>query len=310
MRIGYACLAVGVSGTTMRSCLMKNATAGRLTDLIHTNLSALERIIDYNLRMGILLFRISSGLIPFGSSPVNPLPWWDMYSSWLETIGNRIKSNGMRVSMHPGQYTILNSPSEEVVRKSIEDLNYHARVLDSLMLGPEHKLILHVGGLYNDRAAAMKRFIDNYDRLDTAVRKRLVIENDDKCFTVEDVLEISREIGIPVIYDTLHHAVNPCSPARSHREWIDLCGATWSRTDGPQKIHYAQQAGGKPPGAHSDSIDVAEFMAFFESVKDKEPDIMLEVKDKNLSALKCIRAVRLKYPDSEKNTDGHIPDKA
>lgn len=296
MRIGYACQAIGVPGTEQRSCMMRNATPERLMELFWTNLNALEKIIEYNIRADIRLFRISSDLIPFGSSPVNPLPWWDMYSSWLETIGNKIRANGMRVSMHPGQYTIINSPSEDVVRRSIADLNYHGRVLDSLLLGPEHKLILHVGGVYNDKALAKKRFIENYSRLDVPVRKRLVIENDDKCFTVGDVLEISKEVQIPVVYDTLHNAVNPCDPRISDAEWIDFCRSTWLDGDGPQKIHYSQQAIGKPPGSHSESIDVEEFMAFYETVKEKDLDIMLEVKDKNLSALKCIQAILIKIP--------------
>lgn len=294
MRIGYACQAIGVPGTEQRSCMMRNATPERLMELFWTNLNALERIIEYNIQIDIRLFRISSDLIPFGSSPVNPLPWWDMYSSWLETIGSKIRANGMRVSMHPGQYTIINSPSEDVVRRSITDLNYHGRVLDSLLLGPEHKLILHVGGVYNDKALAKKRFIENYSRLDVPVRKRLVIENDDKCFTVGDVLEISKEAQIPVVYDTLHNAVNPCDPRISDAEWIDFCRSTWLDGDGPQKIHYSQQAIGKPPGSHSESIDVEEFMAFYETVKEKDLDIMLEVKDKNLSALKCIQAILIK----------------
>ena len=295
MRLGYACLAVGVPGTEQKSCIMKNATTERLMDLFWANLNALENIIRYNIRMGIRLFRISSGLIPFGSSPVNSLPWWDMYSSWLETIGNKIKSHGIRVSMHPGQYTIINSHDEQIVQRSIEDLNYHARVLDSLCLGPEHKLILHVGGAYNNKVLAAERFMRNFERLVEAVRSRLVLENDDKCFTAGDVLQIAKKLQIPMAYDTLHNAVNPCDPNLGDADWIGLCRETWHEKDGPQKIHYAQQAPGKSPGSHSESIDPEEFLIFFERVKNMELDIMLEVKDKNLSVLKCMRAIGLKY---------------
>lgn len=295
MRLGYACLAVGVPGTEQKSCMMKNATTERLMELFWTNLNALENTIRYNIRMNIRLFRISSGLIPFGSSPVNRLPWWDMYSSWLETIGNKIKSHGIRVSMHPGQYTIINSNDDQIVQRSFEDLNYHARVLDSLCLGPEHKLILHVGGIYGNKTLAAERFMRNFERLTEAVRNRLAIENDDKCFTAEDVLKISQKLRIPMVYDTLHNAVNPCEPGCRDADWICLCRETWREKDGPQKIHYSQQAPGKPPGSHAESIDTDEFLLFLEQVNNRDLDIMLEVKDKNLSVLKCMQAIGLKY---------------
>ena len=151
LRIGYACQVIGVADTMMRRCMMKNATAERLTDLIYMNLRALENILDYNIQNEIRLFRISSDLIPFGSSPVNKLPWRDMFEAWLITLGKKILSNGIRVSMHPGQYTVLNSIREDTVQRAMEDLEYHANVLRRVVVRSEHKIILHVGGLYEDK---------------------------------------------------------------------------------------------------------------------------------------------------------------
>jgi UV DNA damage endonuclease len=293
LRIGYACLAIGVPHTKMKRCLMKNATVPRLMELTWHNLNALENLVNYNIRTGIQLFRISSNLIPFGSSPVNQLPWWDMYSSWLQTIGHKIKASNMRVSMHPGQYTVINSYNDDIVQRSIDDLNYHARVLDCLGLGPEHKLILHIGGVYDNKQAAMDRFIANYGRLPKGVRDRLVIENDDKSYTTGDVLAISEKIHIPVVYDTLHNLVNPGQVGKNDAEWIASCQRTWHIWDGPQKIHYSQQAPGKPPGAHCDSIAVGEFVHFINTIEHQDLDIMIEVKDKNLSAVKCMAAINM-----------------
>ena len=73
MSIGYACKLIGVEDTEMKSCTMKNATEERLLTLIEGNLKALDRIIDYNIQNRIKMFRISSDLIPFGSSPVNSI---------------------------------------------------------------------------------------------------------------------------------------------------------------------------------------------------------------------------------------------
>lgn len=292
MRIGYACQLIGEQDTAMHRCVMKNATSERLADLIFSNLRALENILEYNIRNDIRLFRISSDFIPFGSSPVNILPWWDMYEGWLKAIGQKIIAHRMRVSLHAGHYTVLNSGCEEVVDRAIEDLVYHVRVLDSMKLGSEHKVILHVGGIYQDKETAIERFIRNFHRLSESVRKRLVIENDEKCFSISDVLYIADRLSIPVVFDTLHHSINPPDPPKDHAWWINLCRRTWTEADGTPKIHYSQQAPGKIPGAHSDTIDTDTFLAFYNTVRHMDLDIMLEVKDKNISALKCLRAIR------------------
>ncbi|MDD4009821.1 MAG: hypothetical protein PHQ67_08435, partial [Fermentimonas sp.] len=146
MKIGYACIALGLPGSEMKSCLQKNANEDRLLSIIEHNLDSLNTLIEYNIQYGIKLFRISSDLIPFGSSIANILPWQNLYQEKFTSIGSKIKKSRMRLSMHPGQYTVLNSPDESVVERSIQDLEYHTKVLDCLGLGSEHKIILHLGG--------------------------------------------------------------------------------------------------------------------------------------------------------------------
>ncbi len=292
MRIGYACLAVNVPHTKIRRCLLKNASEERLLELIDHNLYALENLLDYNFQNGIQLFRICSELIPFGSSPVNRVHWWRIFSHRFLSIGEKIKEFDMRVSMHPGQYTVFNAEKEEIASKAFDDLFYHNRVLDSFGLGPEHKIILHIGGIYHDRVRSMKRFITNFRHLDNSICNRLVIENDDKCYPISDVLRIAEEIATPVIFDNLHHNVNPGKEKKNSIEWIEICRKTWLEKDGIQKIHYSQQAPGKNPGSHSKTIELNEFMDFFQTIRHMNLDIMLEVKDKNLSAIKCMQALK------------------
>lgn len=294
MKIGYACLAVGVPGTQQSTCRQKNATNEVLEDLIRHNLRALDRIIDYNIKKNILLFRISSDIIPFGSSPVNELPWAAMFKKEFEEIGQKIKKSGMRVSMHPGQYTVLNSNDVGVVERAVDDLNYHALVLDSMDLDQSHKLILHIGGVYGNRQNAIARFKLNYQQLGERVKRRLVIENDDKSYGIEEVLEIGNSQGIPVVFDNLHHAVKPSPGPYTQREWINACNTTWKREDGMQKMHYSQQNSEKKAGSHSEFIKIDEFIDFFNTLKRDDIHIMLEVKDKNLSAVKCINCTNPK----------------
>ena len=291
MNIGYACLAIAVPGSEMKSCTIKNADHERLLSLIEHNFNSLETLIDYNICNGIRLFRISSDLIPFGSSLAAELPWRETFSEKLSAIGKKILSSGMRGSMHPGQYTVLNSPDTSVVERSVKDLRYHTAVLDSMGLGSEHKIILHLGGVYGDKSQAISRFISRYKGLGTSEKSRLVLENDDRMYNIADILDTAACAGIPVVYDNLHNAVNPADKDRTDVDWIQLCSPTWNKNDGVQKIHYSQQHPDKKPGAHSDSIRVDPFLEFWRPLSGIDMDIMLEVKDKNLSALKCINCV-------------------
>ncbi len=290
MRIGYACLAVGVPNTAQRTCIQRNASSERLTELIAHNLVSLENIMDYNIKNDIRLFRISSDLIPFGSSPVNTLDWCETFEGQWKSIAKKIKDNKMRVSMHPGQYTVLNSSDDRIVERAIQDLYYHAKVLECLNVDPAHKIILHIGGVYQDKKLAVERFVEQYLLLDERVQARLVIENDDRSYDISEVLAIGKKYGIPVVFDNLHHAVHPDGNQLSDIFWINECKQTWKDQDGPQKIHYSQQDEAKRHGSHSNSIQINEFIDFIHRLGRDDLDIMLEVKDKNISAVQCVKA--------------------
>ncbi len=288
MRIGYACLAIAVPGTGIRSCTLKNTDETRLTALIEQNLRSLENMIDYNIKNGIKLFRISSDLIPFGSSVAASLAWEALFRDRLTEIGAKIREAGMRVSMHPGQYTVLNSPDSAVARRAVDDLHYHGRVLHSLGLNPSHKIILHLGGAYGDKKQAVLRFRSGCGELNPDIRRRLVLENDDSLYHIADVLGTAAAVGLPVVYDNLHNAINPADAQKADSYWIGECARTWRESDGAQKVHYSQQHPDRKPGAHSQTVMIDTFLDFAAQLGDLKPDIMLEVKDKNLSAIKCM----------------------
>lgn len=290
MKIGYACLNIGVFQTNYKNCTMKNATRENLISIIGHNLNSLNNALDYNIKNNIKIFRISSDLIPFGSSPVNDIKWWELFANEFSMLGSKIKSSKMRVSMHAGQYTVLNSPHEDVVFKSIKDLNYHNKFLDSLGTGKDSKIVLHIGGVYGNKEKAIERFIHNYSLLSPKVKERLIIENDDKSYNIGDVLKIGKILDIPVVFDNLHNKVLPYDNSKDEFYFIKQCKKTWKKEDGTQKIHYSQQDTGKRPGSHSKTIDLTEFTKFINKLDD-EIDIMLEVKDKNLSAIKCINSI-------------------
>ncbi len=290
--IGYACLTVGLEHTNFQTVTLKNATPERIQEVIAHNLESLENIIDYNGKNAIRLFRITSDLIPLSTLPANTVPWRELFKEKFAAIGAKIKKHHIRVSMHPGQYTVLNSPDKEVVRKAIEDLEYHATVLELLGCGQSSKIILHIGGAYGDKATAIERFKENYQTLSPRVKQHLVIENDDRTYTIEDVLSIGEALHIPVVYDNLHDAVNPSAHEGASAYWVNRARTTWTPEDGRQKTHYSQQDPTKHLGAHSATIDLDVFMQYVKNLGRTDLDFMLEVKDKNISALKCHNAFR------------------
>lgn len=285
MKIGYACNCIGVADCNFRTCTKRFASEEVLTQIIAHNLAALSHILEVNKQRGILLFRISSDLIPFGSSEVNCLPWQTMFQKELLAIGQKAKAYGMRLSMHPGQYTLLNALKQEIVDRSIADLRYHCDVLNAMKLDASHKLILHIGGVYGEKSLAMQRFLAVYQTLDSDIQERLIIENDDRYYTLEDVLYISKQANIPVVFDNLHHEVLPSLSQYNLATCLSLVQNSWKAKDGAMKIHYSQQDEQRRIGAHARFLDTTSFMTFYQQLP-FPVDIMLEVKDKDLSAEK------------------------
>ncbi|MDD3107386.1 MAG: DUF1722 domain-containing protein, partial [Bacilli bacterium] len=130
------------------------------------------------------------------------------------------------------------------------------------------------------------RFVNNFSLLPSQVKKRLIIENDDKSYNIEEVLSISEKIHIPVVFDNLHHFLNPPRSYKTDQEWVNICKQTWKEVDGIQKVHYSEQDPFKKSGSHSFTINPDTFMAWYHELDRNDLDVMLEVKDKNISAIK------------------------
>ncbi len=132
----------------------------------------------------------------------------------------------------------------------------------------------------------MDRFIEQYKtKLTDSIRRRLVIENDDRLFSVKDCLYIHEHTRIPILFDNLHHAcLNNGEPMI---EAMKQCFATWPNGQRPL-IDYATQQTGKRVGAHAEHIDEAHFELFARETRDLQFDIMLEIKDKEQSAILAV----------------------
>lgn len=289
MKIGYACTPVTIKASNSRRFILKNFNKKNFYKVTKENIDDLYKILNYNIKNNIHMFRISSDIIPFGSHSINDIDWWNLFKDELNLCEKYAKENNIRLSMHPGQYTVLNSPSENIVLNSIRDIEYHTKFLDSLNLDYTNKIILHVGGVYGDKKSAMKRFQDNFKRLSDSAKKRLTIENDERNYNIEEVLYIANNINIPVIFDNLHYHLNKETVKLERIEKIlENVKSTWSSNDGNMKLHYSDQSTNKKLGAHSNFVYTKNFLDYYNKIKKFNPDIMIEVKDKEISAIKCI----------------------
>ena len=284
VRLGYACLCLSLDVRYTRGTILKYAQPERLRALIRGKLQALAPVLEFNRQIGVRVFRLSSDLIPFGGHPVNQIRWWEELGPAFDELGRIIREAGLRVSVHPGQYTVLSAVRSEVVEAAMADLVYHARLLDALGTDASHKIVIHGGGVYGDKAAATARWVERFRRLPEAVQRRLIVENDERLFGVEDVLEISHRSGAPVVFDAFHHRVMS-GRADDYRRWLEAAFGTWQAGDGPPKIHFSSQAPGLRPGAHARLVDPDEFADFLAQAPPRPFDCMLEAKDKDKALL-------------------------
>lgn len=293
-RIGYACINTAVNVSTNKTCRLSNCTSERLRSLINNNLNALKEILLWNISHNIYLYRISSGVIPFATHSVNDIDWVNEFSDLFKEISVLIKKYNMRVSMHPGQFVNINSPNPDIVKSSIAELAWHAEFLDALNVDSTHRLILHVGGVYGDKPSAMSRFIEVYNNLPISIKNRLSLENDDKSYTVWDVLNINKSTNVPIVFDNLHHKVNNTHLPEDEniKDILKACFSTWNEDSGIPKIHFSSQKQGERSGAHAESIDMTDFIAFYKKFKKFDFDIMFETKNKEQSVLEAFRLLQ------------------
>jgi UV DNA damage endonuclease len=285
LRLGYACVNTQLPSAA-RTARLSNLTADRIVELIEANLDALESILRWNREHGIQVFRLSSNVIPFGSHEANDVPWWELFGARLAELGQLVHAAGMRLSLHPGQYIVLSSTRDDVVRAAVAELEYHDRLLAALGLDRSHKIVLHPGSGAADPESALGRFCAGVERLSQDAAARLAIENDER-WPLATTLDWSRRLGVPVVFDVFHHRLAPSLESLGVRELAQLAGETWRARDGRQEVHFSTQADGKRPGAHAETVDLDAFAEFVHAVGDLPLDCILEVKDKERSVLQA-----------------------
>lgn len=285
MKIGYPCINRSIGCTANSTFRLASYSDKKLIEKVTHNLNCLKTILEYNLEKGFLFFRISSQIIPFASHPICTFDWRQYFKSTFKEIGDYIKKHDMRINLHPDQFIVLNSKDDLIVQRSIKDLEYQADLLNLMGLDNTAKLQLHVGGVYSDKPFAIERFCKTYQSLPEKVKDRLVIEHDERSYSFADCFNISQQVGVPIVVDTLHHEAN--NNGENIYEIMLLAKQTWKEDDGIPMVDYSNQAKGERRGKHSESIHIEEFEKFLIETEGLDFDIMLEIKDKEKSAMRA-----------------------
>jgi UV DNA damage endonuclease len=290
MKIGYPCINRGIGCTSNSTFRLASYSVERLIQKVKNNLDCLFKILQHNVQNGFYFFRISSDLVPFASHPVCTFDWAGHFRGQFRKVGDFIREHNIRISMHPDQFVVINSPKDDVVERSVWELEYHCTVLDRMALDSTAKIQIHVGGVYGDKRSATNRFIERYSFLSKSLKSRLVIENDDRSYRLEDCLSVHEKIGIPILFDTFHHQC--LNNGETLRQGLQLSGSTWKESDGIPMVDYSSQQRGQRPGSHAKTLNRASFKKFIHETKGVDFDIMLEIKDKETSAFKALKILR------------------
>jgi UV DNA damage endonuclease len=296
---------------------------------LKVSLEYIDKILDYLHKHRIGMYRMSSDLAPYATHPDMP-QFHSMVGdskAELQAIGQKAKALDIRLSFHPSQFVVLNSPDPELVRKSVWDLTSQAEMLDLMELGPEAVLVIHVGGTYGDVETSRQRWVETWHTLPEPVRRRLVLEHDDLRFSAADVLWIHDHTGVRLIFDHQHFwCLNP--------EGLDLGKtlarilSTWPEGVRP-KVHFSSprtelrsfKRKDRKTGklvtvnaapvwtGHADFVQPFEFISFMRIARGLEFDLMLEAKSKDLALIR-LRPDLVRYAPDVAERFGLTPDQA
>ena len=199
------------TGTTTISWLNrqdKTVAEQKLWDLMVQNLEATRLLVEKvgSLSENLRMVRISSDLLPAYTEPKWSYFWRrpdviQYLDRHFSLIGDSARASNTRLSMHPGQFTVLASDNPDIVQRSIEEFEYHADMARYMGYGKEFqdfKINVHISG-----RAGPEGIRQAYKRLSPEARNTLTIENEEITHGLDTCLELSDLV--PIVLDIHHH---------------------------------------------------------------------------------------------------------
>jgi UV DNA damage endonuclease len=304
--LGYCCINVTLrsqkdSVFCSRTCRLETLVQKGIEYsyyLAKQNLDDLEKIFKWNYQNNISLYRMSSDMFPFSSHPDYSSYYnFEQFREKLAKLGESAKKYNQRITFHPGQYNQLTSIHEHVVVKSIIEIDIHAKIMD--MMGCDHQsvIVIHGGSTKGGKHEALQRFKNNFARLSKSSKMRLVLENCELSYTIDDLLPVSQELDIPIVIDYHHynlHKTDECLHELTQKVLV-----IWKKRNIIPLFHISESRCGVLPTdsitvrrAHSDYIENLP-EPLIQLLKTERIDVDVEAKMKELAVFKLIEKYQL-----------------
>ncbi|EPB87176.1 hypothetical protein HMPREF1544_06001 [Mucor circinelloides 1006PhL] len=301
-RLGYACMNTILrkqkpsvfSARTCRLATVAEKGIDVIKEIALQNVADMKTMIQWNEDHNIRFMRLSSDMFPFASHEKIGYEI-DFAEKELKEAGDLANKYKHRLTMHPGQYNQLVSLNPKVVANTARELYYHAHMLDLMGMDQDSVMIIHMGGVYGDREAALARFEQEYQKLPDTVKRRLVLENDELGYSVSDLLPICQKLQVPLVLDWHHHHINPGN-VTDLLSLLPAINKTWTDKGIRPKQHYSESRNG--------AVTQMERRAHSDRVQNLPPttddvDLMIEAKDKEQAVFHLYRLFDLETVDDD-----------
>ena len=213
-----------------------------LIDRIKLNFKNFENVLKYNYENKILFYRMTHTMFPLLTHPNINIDYKEVFKKEFNYLKKVINKYNLRIDTHPDEFCLLNSEKYDVIVNSIKILSFHLEIFK--LLGINGRCVLHIGSSKPNKDVALKRFKDNFNKLDNKLKKLILLENDDKTYTVTDTLNLCEELSIPMVLDYHHYNCNHYKDEKIDK-LLPRVIKTWENTGLKPKLHFSNQKSNK-----------------------------------------------------------------
>ena len=288
IRLGLCCINTELRKDDIfcsRTVTRANFTVEKAKKLALKNIDDIGKMAEWNAKHNIFVFRISSDIFPHFTDEKTEEYTLEFAKQALEKAGEICRNNNQRITMHPGQYNQVGAKEQKVFNSTMKDLKMHADILDIMGMDGNSVLCVHGGGIYGDINKTTERWISQFKKLPENVRRRLAIENCERCYSIIDCLKIAEDCNIPLIFDCHHYeCYNLIKVTKGNKgnidikDYMDRIVQTWKSRDIRPLFHISEQRKDARIGAHSDFIE--KLPEYYLSFPERYGDLDIEIEAK------------------------------
>ena len=218
----------------------KDVAVAKLWSLMEQNIESCRLLVERvgNLHEDLRMVRLSSDILPVYTEPTWSWFWRTPdVRAYCETafraLGNLARERNVRLSFHPGQFTVLASDNADIVNRSIEEFEYHVDMARWMGYGQkfqDFKINVHIAGRQGPQG-----IINALSRMTPEARNTLTIENDEMTWGIEHSLELVDHCAL--VLDIHHHWIKSGEYIEPTDDRVKRIGDSW-RGQRPV-IHYS-----------------------------------------------------------------------